>query len=117
VGAAAPIRWLVENDRGIGDNVCEAVARDTDDLNALDIFAEEAPDSAERAALGIDVAMVDVVGLADAKLVKLSAFSIAHPADTEACHSGANNTTENWYIWLDAQILAAHERSIFDCYI
>lgn len=64
------------------------------DRNTLDVFADEDPDSAERAALWIDIAMTDVVGLADAKFVKLLNFRVALPGDTEASHFGVHNTTK-----------------------
>lgn len=78
-----------------GDSVREVVDREMSDLKTLKQLAEEVPDSAERAALGIDVAMIDVVGLADAKFVNVKLFEITLPADLEACHFRVDNTTEN----------------------
>lgn len=49
-----------------------AIASEISDLSSLETFVDEASDRTERTALGINVAMVvDVVRLADAKVVKL----------------------------------------------
>jgi hypothetical protein len=64
------------------------------DLKSLDTFVEEALDSAERAALGIDVAIIEVLALVDAKLANMKLFDIALPADVVACHFRVDNTSK-----------------------